>query len=93
MRRRREAEECFDMEVFRENAELFASILEMSGSGLLDAFYCYGSFMVRTDGRPLHAQMIFTNDMERYLGKRRFCASLVLRRNAFAVCWRFSRFF
>lgn len=44
-----------------------SSILEMSGSDLLDELYCYGGFTVRTDDKELHTQMTFTNNMDRYL--------------------------
>lgn len=68
-----------------------ASILEMSGSDLMDEFYCYGSFTVRTNSRELHTQMTFTNDIDRYLENKGSIAyaegydSSAFRRND-AVC-------
>lgn len=44
-----------------------SSILEMSRFDLMDEFYCYGSFTVRTNSQELHTQMTFTNDINRYL--------------------------
>ncbi len=47
-----------------------SSILEMSRSNLMEELYGYGTFTVRTNGQERHAQMSFTNDMERYLEKK-----------------------
>ena len=47
-----------------------SSVLEMSRLDLMDAFYSYGSFTVRTNSEELHTQMTFTNDINRYLDNK-----------------------
>lgn len=47
-----------------------SSILEMSRFDLMDAFYSYGGFTVRTNSEELHTQMTFTNDINRYLDNK-----------------------
>lgn len=44
-----------------------SSIAKLSDSGLMDNFYCYGGFSVRTNGMEFHTPMTLTNDIDRYL--------------------------
>lgn len=44
-----------------------SSIDKFSDSGLMDNFYCYGGFSVRTNGMEFHTPMTLTNDIDRYL--------------------------
>lgn len=45
------------------------SIDNLSESDLIEDFYCYGNFSVRTNNIESHTSMIVTNDVERYLAK------------------------
>lgn len=44
-----------------------SSIDKLSDSGLMDNFYCYGGFSVRTNSLEFHTPMTLTNDIDRYL--------------------------
>lgn len=45
------------------------SIDNLSESDLINDFYCYGNFSVRTNNIESHTSMIVTNDVERYLAQ------------------------
>ncbi len=45
------------------------SIDNLSTSDLIQDFYCYGNFSVRTNNIESHTPMIVTNDVERYLAE------------------------
>lgn len=44
-----------------------SNIVELSKSDLVEDFYCYNTFSVRTNGLGLNTRMIITNDIDRYL--------------------------